>query len=176
MCVISFTALPKPKNEKSCQPAFIQNSVTQARLKFSQVGHSMTPLGISGNIAHQTMTLTIAADKGRGLTSAEARARLNQFGPNAVAEEKPHPLKAFLKRFWAPIPWLLEASIQLYIGETVEAVVIGGLLVCKRRVELPTGGPRAKGARFAPATIARPGAGAARRPVDHASGRRTGPG
>ena len=77
------------------------------------------------------MTSTIAADNGRGLTSAEARARLNQFGPNAVAEEKPHPLKAFLKRFWAPIPWLLEASIiiQLCLGETVEAVVIGGLLV-----------------------------------------------
>jgi H+-transporting ATPase len=91
----------------------------------------MIPLGISGTITHQTMTLTIAADNGRGLMSAEARARLNQFGPNAVAEEKPHPLKAFLKRFWAPIPWLLEASIiiQLCIGETVEAVVIGGLLV-----------------------------------------------
>lgn len=91
----------------------------------------MVPLGISRTIAHQIMTLTIAADNGLGLTSAEARARLNQFGPNAVAEEKPHPLKAFLKRFWAPIPWLLEASIiiQLCLGETVEAAVIGGLLV-----------------------------------------------
>lgn len=102
-----------------------------AALNFSQVGDNMTPLGIRVPIAHQTMTLTIAADNELGLTSAEARARLNQFGPNAVAEEKAHPLKAFLKRFWAPIPWLLEASIiiQLCIGETVEAAVIGGLLV-----------------------------------------------
>jgi H+-transporting ATPase len=77
------------------------------------------------------MALTVAADKGRGLTSAEARARLKQFGPNAVAGEKRHPLRAFFKHFWAPIPWLLEASIiiQLCIGETVEAVVIGGLLI-----------------------------------------------
>ena len=67
----------------------------------------------------------------RGLTTAEARARLKQFGPNAVKEEKAHPLKDFLKRFWAPIPWLLEATIilQLFLHEQVEAAVIGGLLV-----------------------------------------------
>ena len=67
----------------------------------------------------------------RGLATAEARARLKQFGPNAVVEEKPHPLKDFLKRFWAPIPWLLEATIilQLFLHEQVEAAVIGGLLV-----------------------------------------------
>ncbi len=67
----------------------------------------------------------------RGLTAIEARARLKQFGPNAVVEEKPHPVRQFLRRFWAPIPWLLEATIiiQLFLGETVEAIVIGGLLV-----------------------------------------------
>ncbi len=66
-----------------------------------------------------------------GLSSAEAQARLKQFGPNAVVEEKTHPLTQFLKRFWAPIPWLLEATIilQLFLGEQVEAAVIGGLLV-----------------------------------------------
>ena len=75
-------------------------------------------------------TATIVTDAGPGLSSAEAAARLKQFGPNAIAEETPHPWKAFGKLFWAPIPWLLEASIiiQLCIGETVEAVVIGGLL------------------------------------------------
>jgi len=66
-----------------------------------------------------------------GLTAAEARARLAQFGPNAVREEKPHLFRQFLRRFWTPIPWLLEATIliQLFLGEKVEASVIAGLLV-----------------------------------------------
>jgi H+-transporting ATPase len=68
---------------------------------------------------------------GQGLTSAEAQARLRQFGPNAFVEEKTHPCKEIIKRFWAPIPWLLEATIiiQLFLGESVEATVIGGLLL-----------------------------------------------
>ena len=77
------------------------------------------------------MTPDITGNNGRGLTSAEARARLKQFGPNAVIEEKTHPFKEFINRFWAPIPWLLEATIiiQLFLGENVEAAVIGGLLI-----------------------------------------------
>ena len=68
---------------------------------------------------------------GPGLTAAEARARLAQFGLNAVREEQPHPLRQFLRRFWTPIPWLLEATIiiQLFLGERAEAAIIAGLLV-----------------------------------------------
>jgi H+-transporting ATPase len=74
----------------------------------------------------------------RGLTTTEALTRLKQSGPNAVVEEKAHPLSAFLKRFWAPIPWLLEATIiiQLFLGEKVEAVVISGLLVLNAALSL----------------------------------------
>ena len=63
------------------------------------------------------MTPAISANNGRGLSTAEARVRLKQFGPNAVVEEKAHPFKEFIKRFWAPIPWLLEATIiiQLFL-------------------------------------------------------------
>ena len=66
-----------------------------------------------------------------GLTSSAAAARLAQCGANAVREEQPHPVRQFLKRFWAPIPWLLEATIliQLFLGERIEAGVIAGLLV-----------------------------------------------
>jgi magnesium-transporting ATPase (P-type) len=71
-----------------------------------------------------------SCDNARGLTAAEARARLSQLGPNAVREEQPHPLHQFLLRFWAPIPWLLEATIiiQLFLGERVEAGIIAALL------------------------------------------------
>jgi H+-transporting ATPase len=74
---------------------------------------------------------TVLIKQGHGLTSTEARERLKQFGRNEVVENKPRPLREFVKRFWAPIPWLLEASIilQLFIGENLEAAVIGGLLL-----------------------------------------------
>ncbi|HUJ45070.1 MAG TPA: plasma-membrane proton-efflux P-type ATPase [Opitutaceae bacterium] len=85
------------------------------------------------------MTRSVADHiKPGGLTATEARARLNQFGPNAVVEEKTHPLRQFARRFWAPIPWLLEATIiiQLFLGERVEAAVIAGLLVLNATVSL----------------------------------------
>jgi len=84
------------------------------------------------------MTPSLATNSERGLTTAEAQARLKQFGPNAVVEEKVHPLRQFLKRFWSPIPWLLEATIiiQLFLGEHIEAAVIAGLLVLNAGLSL----------------------------------------
>jgi H+-transporting ATPase len=48
-----------------------------------------------------------------GLTSDEARRRLEQFGPNAVPDTAVHPLRRALAKFWAPVPWMLEAAIVL---------------------------------------------------------------
>ena len=66
-----------------------------------------------------------------GLTSQEASSRLNQYGPNAVQESRPHPLLLLLKNFWGPVPWMLETTIalELYLGKTIEAIVIGALLL-----------------------------------------------
>jgi H+-transporting ATPase len=66
-----------------------------------------------------------------GLTSAEARSRLEKFGPNAVPDTRLHPLRRALTKFWAPIPWMLEAAIVLEIGlgKYVEGAIIGVLLV-----------------------------------------------
>lgn len=66
-----------------------------------------------------------------GLTSAEARRRLSEVGPNTVSEEEPSPWTALLAKFWGPVPWLLEAAavVQLGLGAYVEAAVIGGLLL-----------------------------------------------
>lgn len=67
----------------------------------------------------------------QGLTSAEAQQRLLRYGPNTVAEEHPHPWLAFLRKFWAPVPWMLEATIalQLALGKADEAAIIAALLV-----------------------------------------------
>ena len=61
-----------------------------------------------------------------GLTSAEAARRLLQYGPNEVAEPKHHPFLAFLKRYWGPMPWLLEiaAVLALLVGHITEALII----------------------------------------------------
>ena len=67
----------------------------------------------------------------QGLTGDEARRRLAQFGPNAVAEARPHPWRVFLGKFWAPVPWMLEATVllQLALGKWDEALVIAALVV-----------------------------------------------
>jgi H+-transporting ATPase len=66
-----------------------------------------------------------------GLTAAEACRRLVEAGPNAVPEAQAPGWRMFLAKFWGPIPWMLEGAIflQLGLGQHVEAVMIGGLLV-----------------------------------------------
>ena len=48
-----------------------------------------------------------------GLTQAEARKRLTQYGPNEIEEKKTNELLKFLSYFWGPIPWMIEAAVIL---------------------------------------------------------------
>jgi H+-transporting ATPase len=66
-----------------------------------------------------------------GLTSDEARRQLQKFGPNTTPDTSVHPLGMALGKFWAPVPWMLEAAIilELALGKYVEAAIIGGLLI-----------------------------------------------
>ncbi|HEV2383314.1 MAG TPA: HAD-IC family P-type ATPase [Terriglobia bacterium] len=65
-----------------------------------------------------------------GLTSEQARSRLEKSGPNAVPDTGLHPLRRALAKFWAPVPWMLEAAIvlEIVLGKYVEAGIIAGLL------------------------------------------------
>jgi|SRR5579863_1074620 len=45
-----------------------------------------------------------------GLTSDEARRRIEASGPNAVPDTAMRPLRRALTKFWAPVPWMLEAA------------------------------------------------------------------
>jgi len=45
-----------------------------------------------------------------GLTSAEAKCRLEQYGENAIREERVSPLRRLAGYFWGPIPWMIEAA------------------------------------------------------------------
>ena len=66
-----------------------------------------------------------------GLTTAEANQRLAKFGPNALPDTTLHPLVQAAKKFWAPVPWMLEAAmvLELILHDFTEAAVIAGLLV-----------------------------------------------
>ena len=45
-----------------------------------------------------------------GLSSSEAARRLQQYGRNEIEEKKQSRLVAFLRYFWGPIPWMIEAA------------------------------------------------------------------
>jgi H+-transporting ATPase len=66
-----------------------------------------------------------------GLTSEEARRRLEKLGPNAVPDTSMHPLRMAIEKFWAPVPWMLEAAVvlELALGKYVEGGIIAALLV-----------------------------------------------
>jgi H+-transporting ATPase len=65
-----------------------------------------------------------------GLTSADARSRLEKSGLNAMPDTALHPLRRALASFWAPVPWMLEAAVvlEVVLGKYVEAAIIAGLL------------------------------------------------
>ncbi len=72
-----------------------------------------------------------ASDSPDGLTSDEARRRLDQFGPNSMPDTSSHPARRAIEKLWAPIPWMLEAAIvlELVLGKCVEAGIIAVLLL-----------------------------------------------
>jgi H+-transporting ATPase len=69
--------------------------------------------------------------KPRGLTTGEARLRLEKFGPNTMPDSAVHPLRLALAKFWAPVPWMLEAAIllQVVLGDYIQSAIVAFLLV-----------------------------------------------
>lgn len=65
-----------------------------------------------------------------GLTTDEAEGRIEKFGYNEIAEAKKNAILQFLKRYWGPMPWLLEFSIvlTLILKHYTESVIIFALL------------------------------------------------
>ncbi|HHO69029.1 MAG TPA: metal-transporting ATPase, partial [Gammaproteobacteria bacterium] len=48
-----------------------------------------------------------------GLTTAEARARLQKYGPNRIETREKTWWQRLLARFWGPIPWMIEIAAIL---------------------------------------------------------------
>ena len=80
-----------------------------------------------------------------GLSSEEARARLETSGSNEMPDASLRAWRMALAKFWAPVPWMLEAAIvlQLVLHEYVEAGVINALLIFQRGARFLPGRARA---------------------------------
>ncbi|VVM04958.1 H+-transporting ATPase [Methylacidimicrobium cyclopophantes] len=66
-----------------------------------------------------------------GLSNQEAAKRLAVEGPNTIPERSRAPLLVFLSKFWAPVPWMLEAAIvmEVLLRRIGDAIGIGILLI-----------------------------------------------
>ncbi|WP_312260983.1 plasma-membrane proton-efflux P-type ATPase [Candidatus Igneacidithiobacillus taiwanensis] len=66
-----------------------------------------------------------------GLSQEEAKRRLQAVGANEVQEAAQTPWKTFALKFWAPVPWMLEATfvLEAALQKWPEAVIIFLLLL-----------------------------------------------
>ena len=65
-----------------------------------------------------------------GLLDSTIDERLTFFGKNEIAEQKKNPIIEFLRRYWGPMPWLLELAMALSFSlkHEIEGIIIFVLL------------------------------------------------
>ena len=66
-----------------------------------------------------------------GLTSVDAKARLEKYGPNELVDKEVSDLERFLRFFWGPIAWMIEAAalLSLLMGHWADLAIILVLLL-----------------------------------------------
>jgi H+-transporting ATPase len=71
-----------------------------------------------------------------GLSAAEAGKRIEEYGYNEIPEKKINPVLKFLKYFWGPIPWMIEAAVVIsaYIQHWEDVWIITALLLLNAAV------------------------------------------
>ena len=67
----------------------------------------------------------------KGLTEEQARENIKKYGFNEIAQKKEAPWVLFLKKFWGPIPWLLEFTgiLTFLLKKYPDAIAIIVLLL-----------------------------------------------
>jgi len=67
----------------------------------------------------------------KGLSEDEASKRISEYGYNEVISKKENKIIKFLKKFWAPIPWMLEITIIItyILGKYDDMYIILFLLI-----------------------------------------------
>ena len=67
----------------------------------------------------------------QGLTSTEAKARIEKYGRNELVDKEASNLEKFLLFFWGPIAWMIEAAalLSLLMGHWADLTIIMVLLI-----------------------------------------------
>lgn len=74
---------------------------------------------------------TLDVNPERGLLHTEVDARRKVHGYNEVSEQKSHPVRMFLGKFWGVSPWMLELIMVLsaILGKYSDLAVVSALLI-----------------------------------------------
>jgi H+-transporting ATPase len=86
--------------------------------------------GIASMSLPETLT-ALSVNPETGLTRAEVDTRRKEYGYNEIAEQRSHPLRKFLAKFWGVSAWMLEMIMVLsaVLGKYSDLAVVGALLV-----------------------------------------------
>ncbi|NGX62793.1 MAG: Calcium-transporting ATPase 1 [Candidatus Anoxychlamydiales bacterium] len=82
-------------------------------------------------MTNEEVLKNLDVDAEKGLTSSEAKARLEKYGPNALEEKKRSIFKQLLVFFWGPIPWMIEIAAILsgVLQKWPDFIVIMAMLI-----------------------------------------------
>ena len=73
----------------------------------------------------------LGTDLDKGLTAEDAKRRLGEYGFNEIPEKEDSALKRIFRRFWGPIPWMIEiaALLSAAVRRWEDFVIISVLLL-----------------------------------------------
>jgi H+-transporting ATPase len=90
----------------------------------------------SGKIDYEHLGISealkqLGVDPKSGLSDAEAKTRLEKYGPNALAEKKVSAFEMFGKFFWGPMPWMIEAAaiMSILVKDLIDFIIIMVMLL-----------------------------------------------
>jgi H+-transporting ATPase len=72
-----------------------------------------TDTGAYKKLSTEETLAELRADKVKGLSEEEADKRLTEYGRNEIAEKEESLFHRIFRRFWGPIPWMIETAAAL---------------------------------------------------------------
>ncbi len=82
------------------------------------------------NLSIDDVLSEFMTDKNGGLTKHEAEKRFKKYGPNEIPEKEESTFHRIFRRFWGPIPWMIEiaAILSAAVGKWDDFIIIMTLL------------------------------------------------
>ena len=81
--------------------------------KTMNTSQAQAKLHVPADATDESHSPEISINNLKGLTSAEAKDHLQKFGSNAIEEKEESWWHRLFRRFWGPIPWMIEVAIIL---------------------------------------------------------------